>query len=169
MNLHTNLQGRLRNTRLPKSHGLWPVFETVVNSIHSLEERGNIKTEGKITLRISRAFQASLELDGESRVNDIEGFVVEDNGIGFNDTNMKSFETLDSDHKIEKGGRGVGRLLWLKAFDRVEINSDFKDSQGKPMHRVISFDAKSGVELVEEKESILFSYDSFVEESRVVR
>jgi len=36
----------------------------------------------------------------------------------------------------------------------VEINSDFKDSQGKPMNRVISFDVKNGVELVEEKESI---------------
>lgn len=82
-----------------------------MNSIHSLEEQGNIKTEGKITLRISGVSQASLELDGESHVNDIGGFVVEDNGIGFNDTNMKSFETLDSDHKIDKGGRGVGRLL----------------------------------------------------------
>ncbi|WP_276508133.1 hypothetical protein [Endozoicomonas acroporae] len=38
MSLHTNLAGRLRNTNLPKSHGLLPVFEAVVNSIQSLEE-----------------------------------------------------------------------------------------------------------------------------------
>ena len=42
MSLHTNLQGRLRNTSLPKNHGLLPVFEAVVNSIHSLEEKGNL-------------------------------------------------------------------------------------------------------------------------------
>ena len=35
MSLQTNLKGRLRNTSLPKSHGLMPVFEAVVNSIHS--------------------------------------------------------------------------------------------------------------------------------------
>ncbi|WP_163370861.1 hypothetical protein [Endozoicomonas acroporae] len=39
------------------------------------------------------------------------------NGVGFNDANIASFETLDSDHKIDKGCRGIGRLLWLKAFD----------------------------------------------------
>ncbi|MGO0307808.1 hypothetical protein ACTL6P_14595 [Endozoicomonas acroporae] len=38
ISLHTNLAGRLRNTNLPKSHGLLPVFEAVVNSIQSLEE-----------------------------------------------------------------------------------------------------------------------------------
>ncbi len=36
MSLHTNLLGRLRNTSLPKSHGLQPIFETIVNSIHAL-------------------------------------------------------------------------------------------------------------------------------------
>jgi hypothetical protein len=42
MSLQTNLKGRLRNTSLPKSHGLMPVFEAVVNSIHSIEEKGNV-------------------------------------------------------------------------------------------------------------------------------
>ena len=38
MALGTNLKGRLRNTDLPKSHGLMPLFEAVVNSIESIEE-----------------------------------------------------------------------------------------------------------------------------------
>jgi hypothetical protein len=38
---------------------------------------------------------------------------------------MKSFQTLDSDHKVLKGGRGVGRLLWLKAFKVVKATSFF--------------------------------------------
>jgi len=38
MSMKTNLSGRLRNTSLPASHGLMPLFEAVVNSIHSIEE-----------------------------------------------------------------------------------------------------------------------------------
>ena len=39
---------------------------------------------------------------------------------------MKSFLTLDSDYKADKGGRGVGRLLWLKAFRKVNVSSIYK-------------------------------------------
>lgn len=144
MSLHTNLQGRLRNTSLPKSHGLLPVFETVVNSIHALEERGNLTTTGTITLKIKRESQTSLIQDN-SHLPEIEDFIVEDNGIGFNDVNMQSFETLDSDHKIQKGCRGVGRLLWLKAFDYIDIYSSFKDASNTTKFRRIQFDARNGV------------------------
>lgn len=54
MSLQTNLKGRLRNTSLPKSHGLMPVFEAVVNSIHSIEEMDNA-SEGKIGFSASIA------------------------------------------------------------------------------------------------------------------
>jgi hypothetical protein len=39
MSLNTSLKGRLRNTNLPLTHGLAPLFEAVVNSIHSIDER----------------------------------------------------------------------------------------------------------------------------------
>ncbi|MFE9790002.1 hypothetical protein ACFYO7_31985 [Nocardia salmonicida] len=55
----------------------------------------------------------------------IAGFVIEDNGIGFTPENVASFETLDSDHKASLGCRGVGRLLWLKAFDNVSVRSTY--------------------------------------------
>ena len=38
MNIATNLHGRLRNTSLPLSHGLLPLFEAVINSTHGIEE-----------------------------------------------------------------------------------------------------------------------------------
>jgi len=150
MSLHTNLQGRLRNTSLPRSHGLQPVFETVVNSIHALEERGNLSTTGKVTLRIRREKQTSIKTDSESHVQAIDSFQIEDNGIGFNDENLESFETLDSDHKIDKGCRGVGRLLWLKAFSNVDIESSYLNSKGNPRVRIITFDALKGVNLKKE-------------------
>src|SRR5512146_3192459 len=36
---------------------------------------------------------------------------------------MKSFETLNTDYQANLGCRGVGRLLWLKAFDKVSVGS----------------------------------------------
>lgn len=143
MSLQTNLKGRLRNTSLPKSHGLMPVFEAVVNSIHSIEEKGNTDN-GKIVLRINRATQGGLDLDAQA-LPPIIGFTITDNGCGFDETNFKSFETLDSDHKIAKGCRGIGRLMWLKVFDLVEVESHFVDVDGQLKKRVFCFNNKSGV------------------------
>lgn len=143
MSLQTNLKGRLRNTYLPKGHGLMPVFEAVVNSIHGIEEKSN-DNNGKIVLRIIRSSQVDLDLNIKT-LPPIVGFSINDNGCGFNEANFKSFETLDSDHKIDKGCRGVGRLMWLKVFDKVEIESHFSDPNGDIKKRVFYFDDKLGV------------------------
>jgi hypothetical protein len=143
MSLQTNLKGRLRNTLLPKSHGLMPVFEAVVNSIQSIEEKGNLDI-GKIVLNINRSAQTTIEQDSKS-LTPIVGFTISDNGCGFDQANFKSFETLDSDHKIKKGCRGVGRLMWLKVFDFVEVESHFLDSNGEVKKRNFRFDDKQGV------------------------
>lgn len=139
--LQTNLKGRLRNTSLPKSHGLLPVFEAIVNSIHSIEEKGNLET-GKIILEINRSSQSTLDI--EEGVEAITGFTIIDNGCGFNDTNLNSFQTLDSDHKIDKGCRGVGRLMWLKAFDNIEVESYFQHEDGLTF-RTFKLDESNGV------------------------
>lgn len=143
MSLQTNLKGRLRNTSLPKSHGLLPVFEAVVNSIHAIEEKVD-NAAGKIVLRINRDIQGDLELDANA-LPPIVGFAIKDNGCGFDSENFKSFETLDSDHKIDKGCRGVGRLMWLKVFDVVESESHFLDEDNEIKKRFFRFDDKSGV------------------------
>lgn len=154
MSVKTNLHGRLRNTPLPTSQGLMPLFEAVVNSIHSIEEFSEQNKVGirdrSIIVEISRKVQTVADLEnGESKrgispQSEITGFKIIDNGIGFNDENFQSFETLDSEHKIAKGCRGVGRLLWLKAFDTVNITSSFNNG-ADVIKRTFSFDAHSGV------------------------
>lgn len=143
MSLQTNLRGRLRNTSLPKSHGLMPVFEAVVNSIHSIEEMDNTG-DGKVIVRIDRTAQNNFDFDSKAN-SPITGFTIIDNGCGFDEANFSSFETLDSDHKIDKGCRGVGRLMWLKVFDLVEVESHFFDTDDNLKKRVFRFDDKSGV------------------------
>ena len=124
MSMDTNLHGRLRNTSLPASSGLMPLYEAVVNSIHAIEEAAVPMIQGRITVRILRGTQQSLDFNDEDDAETaplkepIVGFRVTDNGIGFNDDNMASFRTLDTEHKADKGGRGVGRLLWLNTVGR---------------------------------------------------
>jgi hypothetical protein len=147
MNMQTNLLGRLRNTSLPLTNGLLPLFEAVVNSIHSIEERGLSTEQGRITVEIVRRQKtAQFEFEPKKRrgpdaLEEIVGFKVTDNGAGFTAANMDSFQTLDSDYKALKGCRGVGRLLWLKAFRRVAVESFFADNNGIWKKRTFNFDA----------------------------
>ena len=39
MTLNTSLKDRLRNTNLSKSHSLFPLYESVVNLIYSIDKR----------------------------------------------------------------------------------------------------------------------------------
>ena len=152
MSIATNLHGRLRNTSLPASSGMLPLFEAVANSIHSIEDANLSDEEGYINVQIVRDNQMSIDLSdgrkspGPKAKGDILGIKITDNGIGFNDENMESFLTLDSEHKIDRGGRGVGRLLWLKAYDKISIQSFYEPKQGGPLKkRSFTFDAKQGV------------------------
>lgn len=151
MSINTYLPGRLRNTPLPRSHGLVPLFEAVVNSIHSISEVSADPKYGAITIEIHRTSQASLELEdskskrGAPPQEHILGFSITDNGAGFNSKNMESFETLDSEYKSKQGCRGVGRLLWLKAFESVNVSSVFKEDSGNSFSRRFSFTPANGV------------------------
>ena len=151
MSMSTFLAGRLRNTSLPRTQGLLPLFEAVVNSIQAIAAADLSPGAGEIVVEIERVPQQLLQLDGQGRRGAVPqeaiiGFRVRDNGCGFNDANLQSFETLDSDFKASEGCRGVGRLLWLKAFDSVDVSSDFVGANGKLFHRSFTFTAAKGVD-----------------------
>lgn len=67
MSIETNLHGRLRNTSLPASNGLLPVFEAVSNSIHAIEDAGIPSQQGRITVQVNRDPQSALGFDQESK------------------------------------------------------------------------------------------------------
>lgn len=70
----------------------------------------------------------------------ISGFTILDNGVGFHDENMDSFNTAYSEYKLKNGGKGLGRILWLKAFDQVKIASTFVDETNREyIRRTINF------------------------------
>lgn len=142
--LGTNLSGRVRNTDLPYSNGLLPVFEAIINSIQAIEEKDGNLNQAQIQVIIQRDEQLKIDelKPGPVPTPNIKGFVIRDNGVGFNDKNYKSFITLDSDYKSKKGCRGVGRLLWLKAFQNVEIESTYLNEGGQLKNRKIELTEK---------------------------
>lgn len=156
MSMNTNLHGRLRNTSLPFTHGLLPLFEAVMNSIHAIEELDQPSSKGNITVEILRDDQQTLDLEdskkkrGPEAVGNVVGFKITDNGVGFNEANMTSFLTLDTDYKASTGGRGIGRLLWLKAFQKVSITSLYQAENNGLRSRSFVFDANSGVKNVKD-------------------
>src|SRR4051794_29178004 len=110
MGLTTSLHGRLRNTVLPKTHGLLPLFEAVVNSIQSLDDLSQHSDQHSVRVDIIRAGQGTIDLGGGDGLHpdQITEFVITDTGAGFHQENMRSFETLDSEYKSKLGCRGVG-------------------------------------------------------------
>lgn len=147
----TNLPNRVAHTSLPKNQGLMPLYEAVINSIHALEEGGLPVGNGRITIRILRIPGDQPDIfeqksgRGRESTRHIQGFEIVDNGIGFNDANFTSFNTLDSDYKAALGCFGVGRMLWLKAFQNVIVESTYLDETGSLQQRKFSFDAKAGI------------------------
>lgn len=132
MKLSTDLQGRLRNISLPLQDSLLPLFEAVVNSIHAIDERKGL--DKNFTIDDAR-IAISIIRDGDTMDSSIKGelvgFKITDNGVGFTQENYESFQTLDSTYKIDKGCKGIGRLLWLKEFSYVEVNSIYSEANKK--------------------------------------
>lgn len=131
--LHSDVIGQV--ARLPLKHSeanaLLPLYEAISNSLHAITERfgdDGLAKKGRIDIDILRT---ELE-DGDTHVT---GFTVSDNGIGLNEQNFVSFCTPFSQHKISKGGKGIGRLGWLKVFKSITVSSAYQN--GAMLKRVM--------------------------------
>ena len=144
--LLTDFSGRIRNFTLAEYRGIYALYEAVVNSIQSIDERIEKDSSFNIdqsVIRIKLIRESQCTIDDTK--SELRGFEVLDNGIGFDSNNFKSFHTLDSSYKIAKGGRGVGRLAWLKVFNRVNIESVFVEKDEK-LKRQFTFSIQNGIQ-----------------------
>ncbi|MCK4207514.1 ATP-binding protein [Brucella pituitosa] len=122
--------GRINNMRLPdgKTAVLYSVYEAVSNSIHAINDRfteAQAANKGKVNVEIA--------VDG---AGDLSSITIRDNGVGFNAENLNSFETSDSRFKYARGGKGVGRFIWIKLFETIRVESIYEDSG---VNRSVSF------------------------------
>jgi hypothetical protein len=135
--MRIDVSGQVRQMHLPANKALLPLFEAVVNAVEAIAERNT--GDGLITITIHR--EPTLFDDASqdsSLLSDIVGFDVTDNGVGFTDRHFNSFDTSYSTLKADLGGKGVGRLTWLKAFDHAAIDSVYNEA-GEWRHRTFQF------------------------------
>ncbi|UUF15194.1 MULTISPECIES: ATP-binding protein [Flavobacterium] len=122
----TNLRNRVNKLHLPKTKPLLPLFEIISNAIHAIEEKKEIEKSliGLISVKaIRNGDELTLKQVSDIEQYPINSFVIIDNGIGLNDENFVSFQEFDSEKKIDIGGKGIGRLVCLKAFRKLTVDS----------------------------------------------
>ena len=140
--MELDLIGRIENTHLSTSKPLLPLFEAIINSIQAIEDRKI--SEGTITIEIERT--SDLFNDDGENAHPIWSFKISDNGIGFNEDNFKSFNKADTTLKKAKGGKGIGRFIWLKAFDRVIVESIYKKDEHYEKRNFVFKLSEKGIE-----------------------
>ena len=130
MPMTVNVAGQVGQIKLGQNKALWPLFETVINSIQSLEDTDIDRKEITIEALRNPSVQLRLNADGTKteEPSRFEQFIVTDNGNGFNEVNFKSFQEAYSQLKVKKGCKGIGRFLWLKAFEKVVISSTYQEN-----------------------------------------
>ena len=131
MQMIVNVAGQVGQIRLGQNKALWPLFETVINSIQSLEDTKADHKEITIEAIRNTHVQYRINKDGSKteEPSHFEKFIVSDNGNGFNEENYKSFQEAYSQLKVKKGCKGIGRFLWLKAFEKVEVRSIYRENE----------------------------------------
>ena len=98
----------------------------------------------------------------------LEAIEIIDNGEGFIDKNVKAFKEYKTKNKINLGCKGVGRFLFLKLFERVEIESldkkiEFvvnKDIEAITQNKMIK---KTIVKLLKPKNKIVVNFENLQE------
>lgn len=137
-----NIENRVR--KLPKpanySQALQPLFEAVSNAFYAIEDR--------VCVGMTEPGQVRIDI---TNLTDAAKFRVEisDNGIGLDAERYEAFQTIDTDFKRTRGGKGVGRLFWLDAFDRVKVESVFLDGSA-PTKRCFTFALSNDEQITEE-------------------
>jgi len=124
---------------LSKSEALYPIYESVVNSIISLLRAE--RKDGKIDVCIEREIFEEKEPDlFDKKVPPIKSVEIIDNGEGFTEANFKSFKAPFSKLNKKFGCKGVGRFTMLAMFRLVRVISTYKEGDVW-YRRNFSFDA----------------------------
>lgn len=140
--MQIDIKGKINEKKLPYSNTLLPLYEAIVNSIQAIEE-GSATEIGIVEINIIRSLQQTTD---NSILPTITDFHIRDNGVGFNAKNYESFNFAHSTYKFDKGGKGIGRFTWLRAFAKVEIESRFYERETWNLRKFNFEPTQSGIE-----------------------
>lgn len=89
------------------------IREGVTNSIHA----------GAQSISIDLHFDKEITFFADEERSVLNKIVISDDGEGFTDANLIHFDEICTAHKDSIGGKGVGRLAYLKYAQKVEVTS----------------------------------------------
>jgi len=142
----TNIQGLVKSLDLKQTQGMMPLFEAISNGMDAIAEVGKGLNTGNIDVHLIRLADLGSKSDELPLINSV---TVTDDGVGFTDENLKSFEEAYTQAKVNLGGKGVGRFTYLKVFKKIQIESNFRDSSsGQVNSRKFSFSIDNEVDNV---------------------
>lgn len=138
--MEVNAQDIIDSVDLGRSEVLLPIYESIVNSIISLEKTE--QDDKKIEVIIERLPDKNeqLNLFGKNPAI-IKNVTIIDNGEGFTEENFSSFKKPFSKVNKKYGCKGIGRFTILALFERMDIISIFQEND-QWYRRSFSFDAK---------------------------
>lgn len=135
---------------LNKSEVFLPLYESIVNSIISLDK---VDIEEKyVEVIIERNAETQTPNLFGRNVGTIKDITIIDNGQGFTEANFESFKSPYGQMNKKYGCKGIGRFTILAMFEKMEITSIYEED-GKCIKRTFEFDADN--EITNEKKDVL--------------
>lgn len=127
-----------------------PIIEAITNAIDAINESG--QTNGLISIDIER--ENILQDKDTDELPDILSVTIRDNGVGFNDKNRDSFDTVYSPKKKSIGGKGFGRFFYLHHFTSANVESYYINEDGDTEKRTFDFGQEYNVVVNEESSKV---------------
>ena len=127
---------------LNKSEAMLPIYESIVNSIISLNRADNKNKYVEVIIERENIVD-NPDLFGK-QVSPIKTVTIVDNGVGFTSENYDSFNSPFSQYNKKFGCKGVGRFTMLAMFETIHIVSMYSEDN-KFWKRSFDFDAQNEV------------------------
>lgn len=127
---------------LSKSEVFLPLYESIVNSIISLDKVEREKKYIEVIIERNEETQEP-NLFGRNP-GTIKNITIIDNGEGFTTANFKSFKSPYGQMNKKYGCKGIGRFTILAMFEKMEITSIYEENS-KCYKRSFEFDAENEI------------------------
>lgn len=127
---------------LNKSEVFLPLYESIVNSIISLDK---VERENKqIDVIIERNDETQTPNLFGRNVGTIKNITIVDNGEGFTTANFQSFKSPYGQMNKKYGCKGIGRFTILAMFEKMVVTSIYEEG-GTYHKRTFEFDAENEI------------------------
>jgi len=127
--MQANIKGLVERLKLANGKGMMPLYEAISNAMDAIIQAKKSGQNGSIDIRLIPLRDLATEDQEDGFI--VDGFEIQDNGVGLDSENLEAFREAHTLSKIGAGGKGVGRFTYLKVFEHVHLTSVFESDAGR--------------------------------------